>query len=132
MRLVLDTNVLIAAFISHGSCSELLEHCALNHQIVLSEFILDELKEKLTGKFRFTPREAAAAAHLLKSRSVVVSTAPLASPICRDSDDDNIIATAIAGQCVCIITGDKDLLDLGEPYGIQVLSPGSFWQFEQA
>jgi len=39
MRLVLDTNVLIAALISRGACAELLEHCALHHAIVASEVI---------------------------------------------------------------------------------------------
>ncbi len=39
MKIVLDTNVLIAAFISHGTCNELLEHCALNHEVILSPFI---------------------------------------------------------------------------------------------
>ena len=28
MKIVLDTNVLIAAFIARGVCSDLLEHCA--------------------------------------------------------------------------------------------------------
>lgn len=132
MRLVLDTNVLIAAFISHGVCNELLEHCVLNHEVVLSKFIVAELKDKLTGKFKFSGRETNAVVRLLKSRCEIVTTLPLATPVCRDPDDDSIIATAIAGQCACIITGDKDLLDLDTPCGIQVLAPGSFWQFEQA
>jgi putative PIN family toxin of toxin-antitoxin system len=132
MRLVLDTNVLIAALISHGACNELLEHCVLNHEVVLSKFILTELKDKLVGKFNFTAREANAAVHLVKSRCEIVTILSLDTPICRDPDDDSIIATAIAGQCTCIITGDKDLLDLDEPCGIQILAPGSFWQFERA
>ncbi len=131
MRLVFDTNVLIAALISHGVCNELLEHCVLNHEVILSDFILAELKDKLTGKFKFSVREANAAVRLLKSRCKIVPTAPIASPICRDPDDDNIIATAMAGQCACIITGDKDLLELNAVGGIEVLPPGSFWQFEQ-
>ena len=131
MRLVFDTNVFIAALISHGVCNELLEHCVLNHEVILSEFILAELKDKLTGKFKFSVREANAAVRLLKSRCKIVPNAPLASPIFRDPDDDNIIATAMAGQCACIITGDKDLLELDAVAGIQVLPPGSFWQFEQ-
>ncbi len=130
MRLVLDTNVLIAAFISHGACNELLEHCVLNHDVVLSEFILNEVQEKLTGKFKFTAREADAAVHLVKSRTRIVPISPLAETVCRDSDDDAIIATAIAGQCACIITGDRDLLDLETVNGIHVISPSSFWQFE--
>ncbi len=132
MRLVLDTNVLIAAFISHGVCNELLEHCVLTHEVVLSEFILRELKEKLTGKFKFTVREAKAAVQLVKSRTIIVPISPLAEAVSRDPDDDAIIATAIAGQCACIITGDKDLLDLGTVSGIHVVSPNSFWQFESA
>ena len=131
MRLVLDTNVLIAAFISRGVCNELLEHCVLNHEVVLSNFILGELKDKLTRKFKFTVREANAVVRLVKSRSEVVPTSPLPAALCRDPDDDTIIATAIAGQCACIITGDKDLLDLKTVNGIRIISPGSFWQFEQ-
>ena len=33
--------------------------------------------------------------------------------MCRDADDDVVLGTAIAGQCDAIVTGDKDLLDLG-------------------
>jgi len=130
MRLVLDTNVLIAAFISHGLCNELLEHCVLNHEVVLSKFILDELKEKLTDKFKFTIREANGVVRLLKSRCAVVGTSDLPSPVSRDPDDDNIIATAIAGNCRCIVTGDKDLLDLEQVGTVLIVSPSRFWQIE--
>ena len=44
MKVVLDTNVLIAAFITKGVCSELLEHCLRRHEIIMSEFILDEFR----------------------------------------------------------------------------------------
>jgi putative PIN family toxin of toxin-antitoxin system len=53
MRVVLDTNVLIAAFITHGLCSTLLEHCFQLHELVTSEFILSEFREKLIKKFQF-------------------------------------------------------------------------------
>jgi putative PIN family toxin of toxin-antitoxin system len=45
MKVVLDTNVLIAAFITRGSSSDLLEHCIRQHEIVTSEFILDEFRQ---------------------------------------------------------------------------------------
>lgn len=131
MRIVIDTNVLIAAFISHGVCNELLEHCVLNHDVVLSIFILDEVKNKLTGKFKFTTRETNAVASLLRSRCSVVGTQALPSPVSRDPDDDNIIATAISGTCDCIITGDKDLLDIKKAGDVLIVSPGQFWQIEK-
>jgi putative PIN family toxin of toxin-antitoxin system len=131
MRLVIDTNVIIAAFISHGVCNELLEHCVINHDVVLSSFILDELKDKLTDKFKFTTRDATAVVSLLKSRCSVVRTQSLPSPVSRDPDDDNIIATAISGACALIITGDKDLLDLKKAGDILIVSPDQFWQIEE-
>ena len=52
MRVLLDTNVLIAAFIAHGFCHELLEHCARQHTLVTSDFVLGEFRDKLTDKFK--------------------------------------------------------------------------------
>lgn len=86
MKVVLDTNALVAAFIAHGVCNELLEHCALNHTLILSPFILDELEEKLRLKFGFTAEETNRAVRLLESRATLVSPQGLESPICRDSD----------------------------------------------
>jgi len=53
MKLVLDTNVLVAAFISDGVCHQILEHCFLKHEVVLSNRILVELDDTLQEKFKF-------------------------------------------------------------------------------
>jgi uncharacterized protein len=102
MRLVLDTNVLIAALIARGVCADLLEHCVLNHTLVTSEFILDELREHLVGKFNFSAQEASEAVALLKSQMQQVIPVKLEQPFSRDPDDDQVLATAIAGQVQCI------------------------------
>lgn len=130
MKVVLDTNVLIAAFITHGTCNELLEHCAVNHEIVLSRFILNELRDKLVRKFGFTEHEADGVVQLLTTRCTIVTPLPLTKPICRDTDDDTIIGTALAGTCDCVVTGDKDLLDLQRVRGVQMVSPSDFWRME--
>jgi putative PIN family toxin of toxin-antitoxin system len=128
--LVLDTNVLIAAFIARGVCGDLLEHCVRQHKLVTSEFILNEFREKLTSKFKFTSVEADSAAALLLTRMVVVDPAELPSPTCRDPDDDNVLATAVAGNCDCIITGDRDLLVLQRFSGVDIVSPSDFLEYE--
>lgn len=130
MKIVLDTNVLIAAFISHGACAELLEHCALYHDIVLSKAILDEFLDVLVRKFGFSRTESRQAVSLVRSRAALVKPTPMAKPICRDPDDDVVLATAEAGDCDCLISGDKALLVIGEYSGIRILSPGEFWAFE--
>ena len=130
MRIVLDTNVLIAAFITHGICNELLEHCAVNHEVVVSRFILNELRDKLVRKFGFTEHETNSVVQLLTTRCAVVAPLPLTEPICRDLDDDKVIGTALTGACDCIVTGDKDLLDLRRVKGVRMVSPSEFWRLE--
>lgn len=130
MRLLLDTNVLIAAFITRGICTELFEHCARHHILVTSGFILNELREQLTGKFDFTAEEVSAVVRLLLSKMLVVEPVDLSAPACRDPNDDAIIATAVAGNCDCIITGDKDLLVVQRFSGIEIVSPRDFSEYE--
>ena len=132
MRTVPDTNVLIASLISRGFCHELVEYCFLNHTLITSEFILDELKEKLVEKFKYSTETAEEAVALFRSRMQVVTPVTLSTPVSRDPDDDNILATAVAGNCECIITGDKDLLVLKKFEGIKILSPREFSDQERA
>ncbi|MGI9165717.1 MAG: putative toxin-antitoxin system toxin component, PIN family [Pyrinomonadaceae bacterium] len=74
---------------------------------------------------------AAEAASLLRSRMTVVSASKLENPVCRDPDDDNVLAAAISGECDCIITGDKDLLVLKHYQGINIFSPRDFLKNEE-
>jgi predicted nucleic acid-binding protein len=60
VRVLLDTNVLIAAFIARGTCHEVLEYCVHEHEMVTSGFILDEVHEALVKKFNFSRQEATA------------------------------------------------------------------------
>lgn len=131
MRIVLDTNVLLAAFIACGVCHQLLEHCVRYHHLVSSEFILNEVREKLIDKFNYESEVVDEVLTFLRLRMGVVTPTSLASPICRDSDDDNILAAAVAGNCECIVTGDKDLLVLNPFQGIDIVNPSSFQSVER-
>ena len=130
MRLVLDTNALIAAFVARGTCSDLLEYAVRTHTVVCSWYILDELREKLVDKFGVTASEARRAAALLAERFEQVEPAAVDANACRDSEDLPILGTAVAGQCTCIVTGDRDLPGLGHYQEILIVSPGDFWRRE--
>ena len=131
MRIVLDTNVLIAAFIARGSCHELFEYCIRRHKLVTSEFVLGELREKLIEKFKHTSEAAEEAITLLRQRMEIVTPDGLDAPVCRDSDDDNVLAAAVTGNCGFIITGDKDLLVLKRFGNVEILSPSEFQKQER-
>ena len=55
-----------------------------------------------------------------------MSPVALAKRVCRDADDDWILATAIAGKADVIVTGDKDLLVLRTYEGISIVTPRGF------
>ena len=129
MRIALDSSVLIAAHISRaGVCAELLEDVLLHHELVTSEFILEELGRKLAEKFKFPKREADQVAAFLRRASIVVVPAELPSDVCRDPTDISVLGTAVGGECDLLISVDRDLLDMKSIAEIQILRPGEFWR----
>lgn len=130
MRLLLDTNVLVAALIAHGACSDVLEHSVRQHEVVSSQPLLNELREVLQRKFRQRAIDARAALQLFGDTFTIVTLNPLESPVCRDPDDDVVLATALSGGCAAILSGDQDLLVLDPFRGIRVLTPSAFWKWE--
>jgi putative PIN family toxin of toxin-antitoxin system len=130
MRLVLDANVLIAAFVARGVCADLLEYCVREHDPVTSVPILEEVHRNLVAKIKATVSQADQTVKLLRTRLEVVEPVGLGAQVCRDADDDVVLGTAIAGRCDAIVTGDKDLLDLESYRDIRIVSPRAFWSFE--
>lgn len=131
MRVVLDTNVLFAAFVTHGVCAGLYEECLLQADLIASDQILKELSAQLVSKGKFTKADAREVVRAVRKNAELVSPTPLERRVCRDSDDDWILATALTAQADAIVTGDKDLLVLGEFQGIPIVSPRGFLELLQ-
>jgi putative PIN family toxin of toxin-antitoxin system len=130
VNLVLDTNVLVAALVARGTCSELLEHCIRQHVVASSQPLLNELREVLERKVSQRPIDVRAALQLFAETFALVTPDTLNPPTCRDRDDDVVLATALAGECAAVITGDEDLLILNPFRNIHVLAPSAFWKWE--
>jgi putative PIN family toxin of toxin-antitoxin system len=128
MRLVLDTNVLIAAFISRGLCSEVLEICLKKHEIVLSEALANELRKNLVHKFHLPEKDTEEYLHVLSLHADWVRPPGLNRLVSRDPKDDAIIATALSGKAAYLVTGDKDLLSLKKFGRVQIITPRVFWE----
>jgi putative PIN family toxin of toxin-antitoxin system len=129
VRIALDSSVLIAAHISRaGVCAEMLEDVLLHHELVISDFILEELRRKLVDKFNFPRRDADQVGAFLRRVSIVVQPADLPSDLCRDPADVPVLGTAIAGECGLLISVDRDLLDMQAIQAIPIIRPGEYWR----
>ncbi|MBV8404194.1 MAG: putative toxin-antitoxin system toxin component, PIN family [Gammaproteobacteria bacterium] len=129
MKAVLDSSVLIAAAISRaGVCAELLEDVLTHHELVLSEYIVDEVCEKLIGKLGFPDREVRQLTRLLLRVATITEPAAIPPGSCRDADDLPVLGTAVAASADLLVSVDKDLLSLNEFMGIAIIRPGDFWK----
>ena len=127
MRIVLDTNVLLAGLATHGLCEALLVLCMRDHSVITSEHILNEVHKHYRGKFKADPEHAALIVNTLRSQCQIVTPAAVPADVFDDPDDLPVLGTAIAGQAECLITGDLELLALGEYQGVPILSPRAFY-----
>ena len=128
MIAVFDTNVLIAAIITEGICSKILRRARAGEvSLVSCPFIIMELRRTLSKKFRLSHDELSSAMDPISDAiSQVIEQSLKVKDICRDADDDNIIACAVAANADYLVTGDSDLLEIKKFQGIQIVTPRDF------
>lgn len=133
MRAVVDSSVLISAFLRPGPPHDVLSAAeAGRFALCLSDRLLDEtrrglLKARNRVRYDYTPREAEAfVAGVSHLAAMVVTDPPAIEPVCRDPDDDHVLAAALAADADCIVTGDADLLSLGSYGRTRILSVRAF------
>jgi uncharacterized protein len=129
VRAVIDTNVLIAGLLWRGPPHALLEHVrAGTVSLVSSPALFAELADVI-GREKFiailTRTNTSREQSLVEVRRLaeVIKPPALPQPVCRDPDDDEVLALAIAAKVDLIVSGDKDLLSLGSFQGIPIIAP---------
>lgn len=125
MIVVLDTNVVVAALVANGLCHELLLRAIRLRVLASSAPLLLELEATLHRKFTVTPAVRAFLTAYRRSLTLVEPTA-LETPVCRDPDDDVVLATAVAATATVVVTGDQDLLALTAYQRIPIITPRAF------
>ena len=128
MRVCLDTNVLVAAFATRGLCADVFRTVVAEHDLVIGEVILTELRRTLRTKFKAPDDRVAAVENVLAAFPVIPKPPEPSALLVRDPADRWILATAIAGTADVLVTGDRDLLAVQAESPIRILDPRAFWE----
>ena len=135
-RAVVDTNVLVSAFLFHdrgGVPVELLHRLADGQfELVLCRALLAELGDVLTRNSTLGERYGYTPEMVALYRATLEAHAKLAEPqtpfpsISRDPNDNVVLATAVAAGAGYVVTGDNDLLSLDRHEGVLIVTPRQF------
>jgi uncharacterized protein len=128
VKVVLDTNVLVAALLTEGICYKLLLRARRKeYELILSAEIMAELEGVLLRKFSLSQTELSDVRDLVtEATEQVYRNVASIEPISRDPDDDRILACARACGADYLVTGDEDLLVIGQYVDTKIVTPRDF------
>lgn len=132
MRVFLDTNVLVSAFATRGLCADVLRHVLADHELVLGEPVVAELRRVLREKIRLPRAHLDRIEEFLRENEIAPRPKKAAAIPIRDASDRWILATAIAAKVDVLVTGDRDLLDIVRTCPVKLCTPREFWDLLQA
>lgn len=134
MRIVLDTNIFIAAALQDGFSAHVFETLAKTpgFAIIISAEILVELEQKLRGKFNWFEEDISLFLSRIKKTAELVIISEKVSVIIRDPKDNKILECAVSGKSDLIVSLDQDLIKLNSFKGIGIIHPKTLsWTFPQ-
>ena len=127
MRVFLDTNVLASAAATRGLCADVLREVLTSHELLTSAQVLSELKRVLGTKFGVAQDLIDDFISLMRQDTVLAEPGQLPTVEIQDQDDLPILSAAISAGATVFVTGDKELLDIGQIENLAILSPRQFW-----
>jgi len=126
LRVYLDTNVVVSAVATRGLCADVLQAIVAEHELVVGEAMLGELRRVLHQKLGLPAETIDDTEAFLRRQATVVKTEATVSIKGVDPADAAVVAEASAGAVDLLVTGDHGLLTVpGLP--VKTVSPRELW-----
>ena len=127
-NVVIDTNVIVSAFIAGGPPQKILKAWMKNRfAVVISRDLQEEINEvfkrkKFAGKFAHKKGILGK----LFNKARVIEPGPLEGLLLRDQGDIFLLELAVASSAWALVTGDRELLEMGKIKKTKILNPEDF------
>ncbi len=131
MKVILDTNVIISSFATHGLCHAVFELCLDRYEVVISPALIKEVQKGLKKKIKLPQPLIMEILDYLSEYAISFETKSLKPGICRDPEDEHVLALAESARVNYIVTGDQDLLILKKYGSAKIVNPRQFWQLSK-
>ena len=128
MKIVLDTNVIVAGLLSpFGPCGDIMRMVSSGSLILcIDARVLSEYREVLERpKFGFDRDKTTAILSYIEHYCLAVASAPLSHPL-PDPDDEPFLEIAISGKAEYLVTGNHAHFPSKLCQGVAVVSPSEF------
>ena len=127
MKVSLDTNVVVSAVATRGLCADVLHVILAEHELVLGETVLTELRRVLGRKIG-VPRETIRELEtFLRRQATVVTAGTGGSGKALGAADAAVLAEAATAGADVLVTGDRDLLEVADA-PVEIVSPRGLWE----
>ncbi|HWV23024.1 MAG TPA: putative toxin-antitoxin system toxin component, PIN family [Thermomicrobiales bacterium] len=135
MRVYLDTNAYLSYLLKPLSTSppSALVRAGLSGDftILIGDPTVREIIDKATGKpylaGHIAREDVDDFLSLLLDQAERIQDAPTIIPaVCRDRKDDYLLTYSLIGHADYLVSGDKDLLDLGRVEDLNIVTPAEF------
>ena len=133
MRVVLDTNVIVSAFLSpRGAPAQVLQSFRQGvFDMLVSPAILREYRaalryDRVRKVHKLTEAQLESALEDLQAVAILVTPTVTPAVFPADAEDDKFFACAVVGHADIIVSGDAHVQGIGQYQGIPVLSPAVF------
>ena len=105
-----------------GTPAVAVEKAILGDHMATCDQIVSEVVRNLSTKFGWNPLVVRDQLRVQLSDAMRIEITGEVVGVCRDSTDDCILECALKSGAQLIVTGDKDLLTLGEFRGIRIIT----------
>ena len=131
LRIVLDSSVFVSAFLAKTGAAARVLDMALTDRVhlVVSETIIAETGkvlltyDRLRQRYTYTDDDVQGFCAKLGEVFTLLTGFPPLTGICRDPNDDMVLACALAAEAIYLVTRDKDLLVLQCYEGVAIVTP---------